>query len=228
MGSRPGVRPAGLHEKGDQHGRQGRQERQDQESAAARDEAEKQGPKEAGQGAVQAIGRKHARRDQRIRMSDQPQRSVSTVNRIISTLRELVSPLDRREPQVDRPGELGIARESRMLRREAVAQIEALSRDEADETTMGKAATRGWPSPPQFPASVRARLRRRRGSSVVVGPLLQRSNGFNRTDLDADRDLPGPRNVSAHREFDSGHGSGGRWLALSRSARFVDRRHVPL
>ena len=66
-------------------------------------------------------------------MSDQPQRSVSTVNRIISTLRELVSALDRRVPQVDRPGELGIARESRMLRREAVAQIEALSRDEADE-----------------------------------------------------------------------------------------------
>ena len=63
-------------------------------------------------------------------MSDQPQRSVSTVNRIISTLRELVSALDRRVPHVDRPGELRIARESRMLRREAVAQIEALSRHE--------------------------------------------------------------------------------------------------
>lgn len=66
-------------------------------------------------------------------MSDQPQRSVSTVNRIISTLRELVSALDRRVPHVDRPGELRIARESRMLRREAVAQIEALSRHEPDD-----------------------------------------------------------------------------------------------
>jgi hypothetical protein len=66
-------------------------------------------------------------------MSDQPQRSVSTVNRIISTLRELVSALDRRVPHVDRPGELRIAGESRMLRREAVAQIEALSRHEPDD-----------------------------------------------------------------------------------------------
>ena len=66
-------------------------------------------------------------------MSDQPQRSVSTVNRIISTLRELVSALDRRVPHVDRPGELRIARESRMLRREAVAQIGALSRHEPDD-----------------------------------------------------------------------------------------------
>lgn len=66
-------------------------------------------------------------------MSDQPQRSVSTVNRIISTLRELVSALDRRVPHVDRPGELRIARESRMLRREAVAQIEALSRHQPDD-----------------------------------------------------------------------------------------------
>lgn len=44
---------------GERHGRPGRQEGQDKESAAARDEAEEQEPKEVGQGAVQAIGRKH-------------------------------------------------------------------------------------------------------------------------------------------------------------------------
>ena len=63
-------------------------------------------------------------------MTDKPQQSVSTVNGIISTVRDLVRALDRRVPHVDRPGELRIARESQMLRREAVAQIEALSRHE--------------------------------------------------------------------------------------------------
>ena len=52
---------------------------------------------------------------------------------MIATLRELVSALDRRVPHVDRPGELRIAREAQMLRREAVAQIEALSRHGPDD-----------------------------------------------------------------------------------------------
>lgn len=63
-------------------------------------------------------------------MTNTIRRSASTVTRMITTLRELISALDRRVPHVDRPGELRIARESRMLRREAVAQIEALSRHE--------------------------------------------------------------------------------------------------
>ena len=42
---------------GERYGRPGRQEGQDKESAAARDEAEKQEPKEGGQSSVQAIGR---------------------------------------------------------------------------------------------------------------------------------------------------------------------------
>jgi hypothetical protein len=46
---------------------------------------------------------------------------------MITTLRELISALDRRVPHVDRPGELRIAREAQTLRREAVAQIGALS-----------------------------------------------------------------------------------------------------
>jgi hypothetical protein len=48
----------------------------------------------------------------------------------VSTLRELISALDRRVPHVDRPGELRIARDAQMLRRQAVAQIEAMSRQE--------------------------------------------------------------------------------------------------
>ena len=45
---------------------------------------------------------------------------------MITTLRELVSALDRRVPHVARPGELRIAQEAQVLRREAVAQIEGL------------------------------------------------------------------------------------------------------
>lgn len=65
-------------------------------------------------------------------MTNTIRRSASTVNRMITTLREL-SALDRRVPHVDRPGELRIAREAQMLRREAVAQIEALSHHEPDD-----------------------------------------------------------------------------------------------
>jgi hypothetical protein len=61
-------------------------------------------------------------------MTNKFQRSASTVSRMIATLRELISALDRRVPHVDRPGELGIAWEAEMLRRKAVAQIEALQR----------------------------------------------------------------------------------------------------
>ena len=60
-------------------------------------------------------------------MTNTIRRSASTVTRMITTLRELISALDRRVPHVDRPGELRIAREAQMLRREAVAQIGALS-----------------------------------------------------------------------------------------------------
>ncbi len=66
-------------------------------------------------------------------MTNTIRRSASTVNRMITTLRELVSALDRRVPHVDRPGELRIARDAQMLRREAVAQIEALSHHEPDD-----------------------------------------------------------------------------------------------
>jgi hypothetical protein len=61
-------------------------------------------------------------------MTDKLQRSASTVNRMLTTLRELISALDRRVPHIDRPGELRIAHEAQMLRREAVARMEALRR----------------------------------------------------------------------------------------------------
>ena len=66
-------------------------------------------------------------------MTEKPRRSVSTATRIVSTLRELISALDRRVPHVDRPGELRIARDAQMLRRQAVTQIEALNRQEPDD-----------------------------------------------------------------------------------------------
>jgi hypothetical protein len=66
-------------------------------------------------------------------MTENPQRSVSTANRVVTTLRELVSALDRRVPHVERPGEVRIARDARMLRREASRQIEALSLQGTDD-----------------------------------------------------------------------------------------------
>ena len=66
-------------------------------------------------------------------MTDKSERSAATANRLASALRELISALDRRVPQVDRPGELRIAQDAQMLRREAVAQIEALNHQELDD-----------------------------------------------------------------------------------------------
>ena len=63
-------------------------------------------------------------------MTEKPPRGASTTHRIVTTLRELISALDRRVPQVDRPRELRIAREAQALRGAAVAQIEALSRQQ--------------------------------------------------------------------------------------------------
>lgn len=66
-------------------------------------------------------------------MIEKLQSGVSTAKRTISTLRELIRALDRRVPQAGRPGERGIARAAEMLRREAVAQIEALNHQGPDD-----------------------------------------------------------------------------------------------
>lgn len=67
-------------------------------------------------------------------MTETPESSVSTASRLITTLRELISALDRRVAHVERSAETRIARDAQVLRREAVAQIEALSREGPDHT----------------------------------------------------------------------------------------------
>jgi len=48
-------------------------------------------------------------------------------NRVVAALRELVDALDRRCSQVERLGEIGIAREAAALRQEALKRIAELS-----------------------------------------------------------------------------------------------------
>jgi hypothetical protein len=55
--------------------------------------------------------------------------------RIIRELRELIAALDRRTPQVERVGEVEIARAATGLRIEALRRIEELERGMAAATT---------------------------------------------------------------------------------------------
>lgn len=48
-------------------------------------------------------------------------------SRVVAALRELVEALDKRVPQVERLGEIGIAREAAGLRQEAAKRIDELS-----------------------------------------------------------------------------------------------------
>jgi hypothetical protein len=52
--------------------------------------------------------------------------------RVVAALRELVEALDRRVPQVERLGEVGIAREAAALRKEAAKRLEELTLREPD------------------------------------------------------------------------------------------------
>jgi hypothetical protein len=45
---------------------------------------------------------------------------------MLAALRELIGALDRRAPQIERPGGIRIARDAQRLRREAVARIKEL------------------------------------------------------------------------------------------------------
>jgi hypothetical protein len=58
--------------------------------------------------------------------------SMSPYHAIISDLQELIGALDRRVPQVQRAGELSIARAAAALRLEAVNRIEELERIQAE------------------------------------------------------------------------------------------------
>jgi hypothetical protein len=51
---------------------------------------------------------------------------------LILALREVIEALDRRVPQIERAGEIRIARAALMLRREAASRIEDLLRRAAD------------------------------------------------------------------------------------------------
>jgi len=47
---------------------------------------------------------------------------------LMFALREIIDALDRRGPQIERAGEMRIARDAAILRREAVARLEELQR----------------------------------------------------------------------------------------------------
>jgi hypothetical protein len=56
----------------------------------------------------------------------------STPTRTIAALRELIRALDRRAPQVERVGEIRIARDAQRLRQAAVMRIDELQRARPD------------------------------------------------------------------------------------------------
>ena len=47
--------------------------------------------------------------------------------RLLRALREVISALDRRKPQVNRPGETSVAADAQRLRRQAVARLQQLT-----------------------------------------------------------------------------------------------------
>lgn len=67
-------------------------------------------------------------------MTDRKPDDVSTAG-IVAALRELIAALDRRVPHVERVGEIQIARDAAILRREAVRRIEELTRAASDQHT---------------------------------------------------------------------------------------------
>jgi hypothetical protein len=65
-------------------------------------------------------------------MEDQ-QTDVVSRDRIVAALTELIDALDRRVPHVERIGEISIAREAALLKKEALARIEELKRAGCDQ-----------------------------------------------------------------------------------------------
>jgi hypothetical protein len=58
--------------------------------------------------------------------------SASSSTRIVAALREFIAALDRRVPRLERAGEIQIARDSAMLRNQAVVRIEELTHAQSD------------------------------------------------------------------------------------------------
>ena len=72
---------------------------------------------------------KHILEAQVLAMSDPTTRGETTRTRTIRELHELIAALDRRVPQVERVGEVAIARAAAALRAEALRRIEELERE---------------------------------------------------------------------------------------------------
>ena len=102
-------------------------------------------------------------------MTEKPQRSVSTATRMVSTLRELISALDRRVPHVDRPGELRIARDAELLRRQALTQIEALNCQQPDDRPYDQGLGDAIMTDDGCPSPERERETNRRSDMSQVG-----------------------------------------------------------
>ena len=74
-------------------------------------------------------------------MIDKTHSSVSTTIRTLAALRELIRALDRRDLHVERASETGIARDARLLRRQALARIEELQTAGSDRERYDKTRT---------------------------------------------------------------------------------------
>ena len=68
-------------------------------------------------------------------MKDQQRASASDRDRAIAALNELIDALDRRVPHVERVGEIRIAREAAMLRKDAVTRIDELKSAASSQRT---------------------------------------------------------------------------------------------
>jgi hypothetical protein len=64
--------------------------------------------------------------------ADGRRRAVERERTVAVALRELIEALDRRVPHVERLGEVRIAREAAVLRKEAAARLEELGTSESD------------------------------------------------------------------------------------------------
>jgi hypothetical protein len=65
-------------------------------------------------------------------MKDQTPKEAPGQKRVLATLVELIDALDRRVPQVERVGEVGIALEAAALRQAAMTRIEQLKGAESN------------------------------------------------------------------------------------------------
>jgi hypothetical protein len=68
-------------------------------------------------------------------MSDRPRTKPSGRDHVLAALKELIDALDRRVPQVERVGEIRIAREADALKKEAMRRIDALRTAAPDRQT---------------------------------------------------------------------------------------------